>query len=55
MSSNADSQNGVDSAGANMILQDGEADALVGKGTKIYDSNLRRLLNIAYKIKKHTT
>lgn len=40
LSSSAGVQAGVDSSGANMKLLDGEADALVGKGTKIYDSNL---------------
>mgnify|MGYP003648028772 CR=1 FL=1 len=40
LSSNAGIQIDVDSEDANITLQDGEADALVGKGTKIYDSNL---------------
>ena len=40
LSSSAGVQAGVVSSGANMKLPDGEADALVGKGTKVYDSNL---------------
>lgn len=40
LSSSAGVQAGVVSSGANMTLPDGEADALVGKGTKVYDSNL---------------